>query len=344
MSTHFLRAWSGASRALMIGAALAMAAGAAKAQTRPVNDDFEDAQPLRTSSGSYLTSGFWYGNTSAATDQDDEPTHAGNYGGKSVWFYWVAPYSGTVSFTTAGSRFDTLLACYRGSSLASLSRVASNDDVSQSDGTSAIRFNATAGAGYFLAVDGFNEARSQDEADPRNAESGYYRLNVSLQNGGTSGTRPSNDLFASAYNLGSNTQRTVRGSSLNATREAYEPNHAGRAGGRSVWFSWTAPYTGYTQISTAGSNFQTLVAAYYGNSLSALRLYGSGLGGARFHAVRGYTYRIALDGLDGASGTYVLSLQQESSSSYDARQAAPTAPSVVRTSAWTSARRRQFVN
>ena len=343
------RALGGASRALMIGLGLAITASAANAQSRPSNDDFEDAQPFRATNGSYLSSGYWYGNTNAATDQDDEPTHAGNYGGKSVWFYWVAPSSGTVTFTTAGSRFDTLLAAYRGTTLANLVRVASNDDVSQRDGTSAIRFNAVAGAGYFLAIDGFNDTGDEDEddpdfeADPRNAESGYYRLNVSLSNSGGSGSvRPANDFFSNPLNLGAVTQRTIRGSNVNATRENNEPAHAGRVGGRSVWFAWTAPYTGYVRLSTGGSNFQPTVAAYYGPSLAALRVYGSGIGGARFYAVRGYTYRIALDGLNRASGTYVLNLVQESNSIYNDREAAP--PSIVRASTYTSAKQRVFAN
>ena len=353
MSTHNVRL-SHPSRALMIGLGLALSAGAANAQSRPLNDDFEDAQPMRATNGSYLTTGYWYGNTNAASDQDDEPTHAGNYGGKSVWFYWVAPYSGVATFTTAGSRFDTLLAAYRGTTIANLTRVVANDDVSQSDGTSAIRFNAVAGSGYFLAVDGFNEGGDEDdeddpdfEADPQDAESGAYRLNVSLSGsggtGGTGSTRPANDLFSRPLNLGSVTQRTIRGSNVNATRENNEPAHAGRVGGRSVWFAWTAPYTGYVQLSTAGSNFQPTIAAYYGPNVSALRVYGSGIGNARFYAVRGYTYRIALDGVNGASGTYQLNLLQDSASTFNAREAVAP-PSIVRTRASVSAKRPVFVD
>ncbi len=298
---------------LLVSTSLALLAGAASAQSSaPANDDFENAQPLRSSNGNYLTSGYWYGNTNLATDQDGEPTHAGNYGGKSVWFYWVAPYSGTVTFTTAGSNFDTLLAAYRGSSIDGLSRVASNDNVSQSDSTSAIRFNALAGASYFIAVDGYNPD-DPNNADPQDADSGSYRLNVLMSGSGNGSARPSNDNFASAYSLGSSSTRTVRGSNINATREYGEPYHAGQSGGHSVWFTWTAPYTGYVRLSTGGSSFRPVVAAYYGSSFPALRVYGSGAGSARFYAVQGYTYRIALDGLNGASGNYILSLIQDSS-------------------------------
>jgi hypothetical protein len=73
------------------------------------------------------------------------------------------------------------------------------------------------------------------------------------------------------------------------------------------------------------------------------------VGAARFYAVRGYTYRIALDGLNGASGTYVLNLVQQSTSSFDSRQAispppAATPPSIVRTGTSATARRRVLVD
>jgi hypothetical protein len=41
------------------------------------------------------------------------------------------------------------------------------------------------------------------------------------------------------------------GANLNATREIGEPLHAGKPGGRSVWYTWLAPITG---IAYAGSN------------------------------------------------------------------------------------------
>ena len=55
-----------------------------------------------------------------------------------------------------------------------------------------------------------------------------------------------------------------------ATKEAGEPAHAGNAGGASVWFRWTASRAGTAYFSTAGSDFDTLLAAYRLNSSGSL--------------------------------------------------------------------------
>jgi hypothetical protein len=63
-----------------------------------------------------------------AAEETNEPNHAGSTGGRSVWYRWVAPYSGTATFDTVGSGFDTAVAVYRGSSVATPALVAENDD------------------------------------------------------------------------------------------------------------------------------------------------------------------------------------------------------------------------
>ncbi|MDB5303268.1 MAG: hypothetical protein JWM97_817 [Phycisphaerales bacterium] len=94
-----------------------------------------------------------------ATKEPLEPNHANNSGGASVWWTWIAPASGYVTISTAGSALDTLLAAYRGSrNLASLIRVASNDDDPGGAVTSLIRFKAISGTTYYIAVDGYNGA------------------------------------------------------------------------------------------------------------------------------------------------------------------------------------------
>jgi hypothetical protein len=96
-----------------------------------------------------------YGSNFGATKQPGEPNHAGNRGGRSVWWRWTEPFGGMVTIDTKASRFDTLLAVYTGTSLRSLQRVTSNNDVASGDRTSSVRFRAEAGRTYFIAVDGF---------------------------------------------------------------------------------------------------------------------------------------------------------------------------------------------
>ncbi len=152
--------------------------------------------------------------------------------------------------------------------------------------------------------------------------------------------QPANDAFASAWTL-TGAVVSTNGNSNGGTKETGEPNHAGRPGGRSVWFNWTAPRSATVRISTDGSAFNTLLGVYTGNSVSALALVAEnddiqpGFGGnnrsrVEFLANAGTTYRVAIDGRSGgggggaASGAYVLSIQTLASVVF----AAPTNNSV----------------
>jgi len=89
-----------------------------------------------------------------ATKEPDEAKHAGDPGGASVWWRWTAPLSGNVTITTANSDFDTLLAVYTGSTVATLTEVVSNDDEDAAQVTSSVSFAALAGLTYAIVVDG----------------------------------------------------------------------------------------------------------------------------------------------------------------------------------------------
>jgi subtilisin family serine protease len=116
-----------------------------------INDNYSDAVPLSGQSGTS------YGNNITTSLESGEPAKAGNAGGRSVWWTWQAPASGTVSWDTTGSTFDTLLAAYTGSSILSLASVAENDNDADLI-TSKITFNVAAGTTYAIAVDGNNAA------------------------------------------------------------------------------------------------------------------------------------------------------------------------------------------
>ena len=118
----------------------------------PANDLFANAQALSGWSGTAA------GTTVNATKQAGEPSHAGNAGGHSIWFKWTPSASGTITISTAGSSFDTLLAVYTGSSVSALSLVAQNDDASYSTLTSRVRFSVRAWTTYWIAVDGWGGA------------------------------------------------------------------------------------------------------------------------------------------------------------------------------------------
>ncbi len=108
------------------------------------------------------------------------------------------------------------------------------------------------------------------------------------------------------------------GTNLFATRELGEPIHAGKPGGSSVWYTWTAPDTGIATFRTTGSTFDTLLGIYTGLAVGALTtaasdedLGGFYTSGTRFNTTGGATYHIAIDGFGGTSGDFVLAWSLE---------------------------------
>lgn len=119
---------------------------------RPGNDAFANRTTFSGNSGS--TSSV----TLLSTKESGEPNHAGNSGGKSVWWKWTAPAAGQFSLDTHGSSFDTLLAVYTGNSVSALTTIASNDNDGTAGGTSSLLLQAQAGKEYAIAVDGVSGA------------------------------------------------------------------------------------------------------------------------------------------------------------------------------------------
>jgi Ca2+-binding RTX toxin-like protein len=114
----------------------------------PANDNFDNPQIIGNAGQSQTS-----GNTLEATSQAGEPIHAGVSGGKSIWYSYTAPVTGTATFVTDGSDYDTVLAAYTGNSVNSLTTLASNDDTNGL--MSQITFWATTGTTYRIAVDGY---------------------------------------------------------------------------------------------------------------------------------------------------------------------------------------------
>ena len=147
-----------------------------------------------------------------------------------------------------------------------------------------------------------------------------------------------NDNFADRRALtGSNI--TATGDNRSATLEVGEPNPAEVSGGKSVWWTWTAPSTGRFTISTAGSSFDTTLGVYTGSSLTSLQLVAenddadsrSGIVTSQvtFNAVAGTKYQILVDGYDGASGDITLRLNSAGTTFAASRLAVPRRDAVL---------------
>ncbi len=128
---------------------------------------------------------------------------------------------------------------------------------------------------------------------------------------------PSNDLFGNSALLAGGAPITVTGTNAGATKEAGEPNIIPTdPGGHSIWYTFTAPLSGDFVVTTAGSDFDTLLGVYTGSTLTNLTPVaandddpaGGVTSAVTFTATRGVTYRIVVDGAGGEAGSVVLSI------------------------------------
>jgi hypothetical protein len=284
-----------------IGAALLGSCRLAMGAQGPANNTFANRIVLAGTNITVTGSNF------NATKESGEPDHAGNSGGKSVWWSWAATADGELQLNSDGSGFDTLLGIYTGTRVSSLNLIASNDDHGPFV-TSRVRLEVNQGTNYEIAVDGFNDGAL--------ADSGDITLNLIFQSGPI--LRPTNDNFAARIAL-SGLPVIATGTNVAATREPGEPAHAGQAPtDSSVWWSWTASATASVSVSTGGSAFDTVLAVYRGAALSNLTELAANddadpangilTSTATFDAAAGESFQIAVDGFDGASGGIVLTL------------------------------------
>jgi PKD repeat protein len=266
-------------------------------ESPPANDDFAQAQQLQAPQTVFS-------NNRHAGKQPGEPAHAGNPGGASVWYSWTPTESGagTVS-ACAFSGSSPLLGVYTGSDVARLTEVAA--DVGSGTGScfgssSAVDFDVEAGTTYYIALDGQTGAESS------------FELHLEFE------PSPTNDDFASPRQLDQG--GSVFASNRQATKQPGEPAHAGNPGGASLWFEWTPGESGTYGIATCSfGSLDALLAVYTGSSLASLEQAAANDDGAdsacsagdsevRFDAIVGTTYRIAVDGKAGSTGSFELEL------------------------------------
>ncbi|MCX6924823.1 MAG: hypothetical protein NT154_16670 [Verrucomicrobia bacterium] len=105
----------------------------------PTNDAFANRIPI---SGTSVTTN---GANLGASKEPGEPAHAGNSGGHSVWWTWIAPAGGRVTISTSGG-FSKVIAIYTGTELGTLAAVASA--AGTYSGIAGTSFDAAAGLAY----------------------------------------------------------------------------------------------------------------------------------------------------------------------------------------------------
>lgn len=118
----------------------------------PINDHLKNALVLEGLEGDIE------GDSSNATKQFGEPFHAGNAGGRSVWYSYTPEVDGVLDVAVRRGRFDTLMAIYTGSKVTDIINVAANDDATPSSSGSRITQALQAGTPYWIVIDGFGGA------------------------------------------------------------------------------------------------------------------------------------------------------------------------------------------
>src|SRR6185312_2526327 len=93
------------------GLALLLGLCATASWAAPVNDKFTNATVIIGQAGTTT------GSNAGATSEAGEPVAASVGGGKTIWYKWTAPFTGTVMFNTEGSGYDTVMADYKGTNV-----------------------------------------------------------------------------------------------------------------------------------------------------------------------------------------------------------------------------------
>ena len=175
---------------------------------------------------------------------------------------------------------------------------------------------------YFIEISGVGFGDPLDTGYSDYGSVGRFAISASLP----SSCGLANDAFSGAQLVSGTSATRSADSNVGATEEAGEPNHAGNAGGASIWYRWTPAASGPVTIDTAGSGFNTLLGVYTGSAVGSLTETAASddVSGAdqsssvTFNATASTTYRIAVDGFDGATGAVVLHLNQTVSGSCSA--------------------------
>lgn len=284
-----------AKRRVLLACTVALLSGAAYAASGvtivpwpigPSNDDCDQAPVVGDARNLAFT-------TDGATF--DGPGHCMT--SPNIWFRYVAPGTGEVTVSLAGSLFDTKLAVYRGADcdprLSTM--IECNDDFGNSL-TSQVKFQATAGATYLIEIGGFSST-----------DVGRGVLNITS----SAVTPPPKDDCASAIAIGDVTNRPF--DTTNATFDG--PGHCMTS--PNIWYSYTATCTGNVTVSLLGSSFDTMLAVYNGGScyptLNALiecndDAQSSFQSEITFAAITGRQYLIEIGGYGSAKGQGVLNI------------------------------------
>lgn len=280
--------------ALVIGTSLLAAPGVALAGSAPANDSIAAATQI-----AFLPFEDSSADNSSATVEDGE-ADVGCFGDidATVW-YQINPSSSYAIRVRVLPEvgFDSVVAVYDRTPFNAIAIACADDGAAGSRETTVA--SLMSGRSYFIQVGGRTNGNT----------TGQFTLKVKHLPG------PANDHFADAANVALGSIATA--TTTTATLEAEEVGPScGPSIGRTVWYRYTPTTTRTLVAKTVGSDYDTILAAYTGESLDALNEVacnddrGIDLASKiRFTAVAGTTYYFQVGGFWGSAGELVLRLK-----------------------------------
>jgi hypothetical protein len=232
-----------------------------------------------------LVGTLWTGSISGMGDDTQGPCTT-NTGGEDIQLTWTPPEDGCFELTTSGSSFDTTLAV--GQAWCGGEMFACNDDT---DGVqSSVTVSARAGRSMLVVAEAYDEFTSGN-------------LQLVVQSGEAFSETDDADLGSA---VGSAVQTGVLSSASASIHHAC----ADVTGASSV-VRWEAPSTGTWSFTTTGSDFDAALTVF-GQCATALTCddyrAGDGQADARVLLAEGDIVHLAIGGVDGETGTWVLNV------------------------------------
>ena len=256
------------------------------------NDSFDAAHVL---TGGHAV---WTGSNRDATREPDESSYSPASEARTVWFAWQAPYDGFCKLSTYAVGAGQRVVVFKGETRETLQVVYDSGAAPAETPFTSCNFLAESGQSYRI-VTASNSALGE-----------LFSLTLELV--------PANDLLSRAFVLEGEAFEFT-GSNRGATAQPFETQapHAGVGAGHSLWFRWTAPFSGDFTLNTEGSATDTVLAVYTGDpsnpagftTIGANDDVSATLRWSRvdFTAQEGMTYHLALDSaMGGLPGAFVL--------------------------------------
>jgi hypothetical protein len=228
---------------------------------RPINDNFTNRIVLQTNF-SWMTH-----RIAGATQEPGEPSNA-----PSAWWTWTAPADGKIYVSDPTHETSSGITIYTGTNLTTLQAVPMHLDPAYSYSDVA---NVSNGVAYQFAI-------SPGGTPDCNVQLRFY-------------PPPPNDDFSNRTVV-SGSSLVLHGNTVGATREAGEPEEGGSLLPDTIWWSWTAPASGFvTESEEAGS--WVLGSVFLGTNFDSFQTVMSSGGfmtPSIFEVTNGNTYQIVL--------------------------------------------------